>query len=169
MYCLWAAPSTIKYSRLSTQYKGKWWRLKKLNLLHIFLILPLGKKSNLCSGLDRPNGCRRLTLPEFVDNRHMKLTILSALRNARLYPPGNISSTHFWWRLSRPQGHNVAGKIKSMEKLHDTIGKRTRDVTECSAVPQPAAPLPLGWLLYSAGKNVTSPTTRTTYWYGSHF
>jgi len=28
--------------------------------------------------------------------------------------------THFSWRLSRPQSHNVAGRINSMKNLNDT-------------------------------------------------
>ena len=51
--------------------------------------------------------------------------MLSTLRIGRLYPPGNISSTHFYERLSQPQGHR----------------NRTRDLPTCSAVPQPTAPL----------------------------
>jgi hypothetical protein len=33
-----------------------------------------------------PEGCRRLRIPEFLDNRHMKITSLSALHTDRLYP-----------------------------------------------------------------------------------
>jgi hypothetical protein len=55
-------------------------------------------------------------------------------------PPGNIPGTHFCQRLSRPQGHNAAERIKSMKKSTDTIGNRTRDLPVCSAVPQPTAP-----------------------------
>jgi hypothetical protein len=31
----------------------------------------------------------------FIDNRHMKVVRLSALRTGRLYPSGNTSGTHF--------------------------------------------------------------------------
>jgi len=58
---------------------------------------------------------------------------LSALRTGRLYPPGNIAGTHFCWRLSRPQGHSVAGRIMSMKNSNDTIRNRTRDLPACSA------------------------------------
>jgi hypothetical protein len=34
-----------------------------------------------------PEGSRRFRLPEFQDNRHMKMTRLSALHTSRLYPP----------------------------------------------------------------------------------
>jgi len=37
-------------------------------------------------------GSRRLRLPEFLDNRHMKVVKLSSLRTGRLYP-----SRHSWY------------------------------------------------------------------------
>jgi hypothetical protein len=36
-----------------------------------------------------------LRLQEFIDNRHMKVARLSALRIGRLYPQGDIPGTHF--------------------------------------------------------------------------
>jgi hypothetical protein len=65
---------------------------------------------------------------------------LSALRNGHLYPPGNTPSTHFGYRLSRPQGHSATGTIMSMKNSSDTIGNRTHDLPACRAVPQPTAP-----------------------------
>jgi DNA polymerase II small subunit/DNA polymerase delta subunit B len=35
----------------------------------------------------------------------------------RLYPPEYIPGTHFCYRLSRPQPHIAAGRIKSMKNL----------------------------------------------------
>ena len=70
----------------------------------------------------------------------MKVVRLSALRTGRLYPPGNIPGTHFCQRLSQPRGHSAAGRIISMKNSDDTIGNRTRDLPDCSAVPQPTAP-----------------------------
>ena len=55
-------------------------------------------------------------------------------------PSGNIPGTHFCYRLSRPQGNSAAGRIMSMRKSNDTIGNRTRDLRDCSAVPLPTAP-----------------------------
>ena len=55
-------------------------------------------------------------------------------------PPGNIPSTHFFWRLSRPRGHSVARRIVSMKNTDGIIGNRTRDVQAFSAVHQPTAP-----------------------------
>jgi hypothetical protein len=39
--------------------------------------------------------------------------------------------------MSRPQGHSAAGRIRSIEKSNELIGKRTRDLPACSRVPQP--------------------------------
>ena len=55
-------------------------------------------------------------------------------------PPVNITDIRFCLRLSRPQGHNAAGRIMSMKNSNDTIGNRTCDLPACSAVPQPTAP-----------------------------
>ena len=55
-------------------------------------------------------------------------------------PPGKISGTHFCWRLSRPQGHSAARKIRLTKNLSNPIANRTRDLPVCSAVPQPTEP-----------------------------
>jgi len=44
-------------------------------------------------------------------------------------PSGNISGTHFCWKMSRPQGHSAAGRIMSMENSSDNIRNRTRDIS----------------------------------------
>jgi hypothetical protein len=103
----------------------------KTALLYILHAMPL-------QALTGPHGSRRLKLPDFLDNRHMKVARLSVLRTVRLYPhpfPG----THFCYRLSRPQGHSAAGRM-SMKNYNDTIGNRSPDLLVCSAVPQPTAP-----------------------------
>jgi hypothetical protein len=73
---------------------------------------------------------------------------LSAQDTGRLYPPppspGDIPGTHFCLRLSRPQGHSVVGRIKSMENPKDAVGNRTHDLPACSPVPQPTASDPIG-------------------------
>jgi hypothetical protein len=43
-------------------------------------------KSFPATGLDRPSGFQEVEAPEFLDNRHMKVVRLSALRTGRLYP-----------------------------------------------------------------------------------
>jgi hypothetical protein len=67
----------------------------------------------------------------------MKVVRLSALCTSRLYPPGNITGTHFSWRMIQPQEHTAVGKIMSMK---NSIGSRTRDFLPSSAVPQPTVP-----------------------------
>jgi hypothetical protein len=51
-------------------------------------------KSSPITGLDRPLGLEEVEAPRFLDNRHMKVVRLSALRTGRVYPPGNIPGTH---------------------------------------------------------------------------
>jgi hypothetical protein len=70
-----------------------------------------------------PEGSRRLRLPGFSHNRHIKVVRLSALRTGRLYLPGKIPGIHFCYRLSRSQSHNAEGN-------------RNRSLPACSAVPQ---------------------------------
>jgi hypothetical protein len=88
----------------------------------------------------RPWGFRRLRLPEFLDNRHLRVVGLSALRTGRLYPQEIFLVLISVKRLSRPQGHTSARGIKSLKNSSDPIGNRTRDLPACSAVPQPTAP-----------------------------
>jgi hypothetical protein len=64
---------------------------------------------------------------------------LSALLAGRPLPPDlffKIPGTHFCYRLSRLQGHNEAGGLGKLEKIH-LIRKRSRDLPACSIVPQP--------------------------------
>jgi hypothetical protein len=62
------------------------------------------------------------------------------------FTPMKIPGTHFYQRLSRPQGHNAAGRIRSTKKSND-IDNRTRDLPACSIVPQPTT-VPRFHLLY---------------------
>jgi hypothetical protein len=71
---------------------------------------------------------------------------LSALRAGRPLSPRKIPGTNFCQRVSRPQGHSAAGRIRSTEKYTGFIGIRTRDLPARSIVPQlstlPRAPPP---------------------------
>jgi hypothetical protein len=67
----------------------------------------------------------------------MKVENLPAAHTGRLYSPGNIPGIHFCQRLSRPQGHSVAGSY--MSNSNYPIGNRTSDLPACSALPQPTA------------------------------
>jgi hypothetical protein len=66
----------------------------------------------------------------------MKVISSPALRTGRLFPRANITSTHFCYSLSQPQGHSAYGRIRSMKNYNDTIGNRSRDLPACRAVPQ---------------------------------
>jgi len=87
-----------------------------------------------------PGVSRRMRLPDFKTNQHMKVVRLSALRTGRLYPLGIILGTHFCCRLSLPQGHIAAGRIMSMKNSDNTIGILTRDLPAYSAVTPPTGP-----------------------------
>ena len=65
---------------------------------------------------------------------------VKVVRLTHLYPPEYIPGTHFYWRLSQPQGHSAAGRIVSMKNSYDTSGILTCDLPACSAVPQPTVP-----------------------------
>jgi hypothetical protein len=64
----------------------------------------------------------------------MRLSVLRAGRSP--FTPREIPGTHFCYRLSRPQGHSSAGRIRPIRKSNDLIGNRTRYLPACSIVPQ---------------------------------
>ena len=74
-----------------------------------------------------PEGSRKLCFPDFTTTAQEGGKVVSLTHRPHL-PPGNPSSKHFCWRLSRPQGHSAIGGIMSMKNSSDTIGNRTRDL-----------------------------------------
>jgi hypothetical protein len=60
---------------------------------------------------------------------------LSALRAGRPLPPRKILGTHFCYRLSQPQGHSAAGRIRSVGKIY-LIGTRTHNLPVCNKARQ---------------------------------
>jgi len=68
---------------------------------------------------------------------------LSAVSTGRFYPPP-IQEIRLVLiavkRLSRPQGHSAAGRIRSMKNPKGAIANRARDLPACSAVPKLIAP-----------------------------
>jgi hypothetical protein len=53
------------------------------------------------------------------------------------FTPRKILGTHFCWRLSRPQSHSAAERIRSIEKSNVLIANRNRNLPACSTVTQP--------------------------------
>jgi hypothetical protein len=75
--------------------------------------------------------------PHFLDNLLTDGGEIVSLTRRPPFTPRKIPGTHLGLKLSRPQGHNAAGKIRSIENSNDLIGNRTRDLLACSIVPQP--------------------------------
>ena len=68
-----------------------------------------------------PEGSRGLRLPELLDNRHINIARLLALRTSRICP------------------QETSLVLISVKQKVDPIGNRTRVLPACSAVPQPTA------------------------------
>jgi len=51
-------------------------------------------------------------------------------------PIYSLGNTHSCWRLSRPQKHGAAGRTMLKKNSKDTIGNRTRNLPDCSALPK---------------------------------
>jgi hypothetical protein len=62
---------------------------------------------------------------------------VDSLMRRQPFTPRKIPGTHFCYRLSQPQGHSAAGRVRSIEKSNDLIGNGTRDLPACRIVPQP--------------------------------
>jgi hypothetical protein len=56
----------------------------------------MGKCKKVKLFLDRLPGLRRLRLPGFSENWHMKVVRLSSVDTGHLHPPGNIPGYHFY-------------------------------------------------------------------------
>jgi hypothetical protein len=75
--------------------------------------------------------------PHFLDNQRTDGGEVVSPTRRPPFTPRNIPGTHFCQRLSRPQGHSVAERIRSIKKSNDLIGIQTSDLPACSIVPQP--------------------------------
>jgi hypothetical protein len=67
-----------------------------------------------------PEGSRKLRYPDFMTTAQGVGKVVSPMHRPYL-PPGNSPGAHFYWRLSRPQGHSAIGRIMSMKNSNDTI------------------------------------------------
>jgi hypothetical protein len=80
----------------------------------INLVLKQGKKEklSLLTGRGGPKGCERSRLPHFPDNRLTDGGKVVSPTRRPLFTPQEDSWYSFSLRLSRPQGHNAAGRIR---------------------------------------------------------
>jgi hypothetical protein len=67
------------------------------------------------TGFGGPEVCETSRLPHFLDNRLRDDGEVSLTRR-QPFTPRKIPGTDFCQRLSRPQGHSAAGRVRSIEK-----------------------------------------------------
>jgi hypothetical protein len=128
----------LKYIKVLTYHE--------ISLLENWLWLVIGllwmanilqKKSYICNRPWRPLRLWDVEVPTFcLDSR---LTDGGKVVSPMRWPtfnPQKIPGTHFCYRLSWPQGHSAAGRIRLIEKIH-LIGTRSHDIPACNIVPQP--------------------------------
>ena len=63
-----------------------------------------------------PESSRKLRFPDFMTTAQECGKVVSPTHRPPL-PPGNAPGTHFYLRLSRPQGHSVIGRILCQRKI----------------------------------------------------
>jgi hypothetical protein len=91
--------------------------------------------------LYRALGLQEVEAPRIVtESAHESGMVVSPEHRPPL-PPGSILDTHFCYRLSRPQDHSAAGRIKSTINPDDATGNRTRNLPACTAVFMASVPV----------------------------
>jgi hypothetical protein len=108
---------------------------------------------------------RIVRLPHFLDNRLTDGGEDVSLTRRPPFTPKNIPGTHSCHRLSRPQDHSAAGRIRSIEKSSDLILNRNRDLPACSIMPQQTTLLRARNETIDFGKLVCSPQILRTVLY----
>jgi hypothetical protein len=88
------------------------------------------------TGRESPQGCETLRLLHLLDNLLTEGGEVVSLKRRPPCTPRKIPGTHFCYRMSLPQSHSAAGRIRSLGKSID-IGNRIRDLAACNTVPQP--------------------------------
>jgi hypothetical protein len=66
------------------------------------------------TGHEGPQGCEASRLPRFLDNRLTDGGEVVSLTRREPFTTRKIPGTHFCQRLSRPQDHSAAGRIRSI-------------------------------------------------------
>jgi hypothetical protein len=74
------------------------------------------------TGRGSPWGCEMSRLPHFLYSRFTDGGEVVSLTRLPPFTPRLISGTHSYYRLSRPQRHSAAGRIRSVEISNDFIG-----------------------------------------------
>jgi hypothetical protein len=105
-------------------------------LISITLFEVNGKAIHITSRAG-PWGCETSRVPHFLGSRLTDGGEVVSLTRRPPFTPRNIPRSHFCQRLSRPQGHNAGGMIRSIEKSTEFLGNRTHDLPACGVVPQP--------------------------------
>jgi hypothetical protein len=103
--------------------------IKNLKVLYKFAIKK-GKAIPVtsCGG---PWGCGMLRFPHSLDNQLTDGSEVVGFMHWPPFTPRKIPGTHFCYRLSQPQGHIVAGRIRSIKKSNDLIWNQTHDLLAC--------------------------------------
>ena len=76
--------------------------------------------------MERPWEFQGLEAVRLQDSLHMKMVRLSAISTGRFYLQGETAGTHFCYRVSRPQGHNSARNIMSLQSPTELIRNWSR-------------------------------------------
>jgi hypothetical protein len=137
-------PSTIIKGKFNLQAQIPHYKKNRLIIrtqldpLRIFINVGHGghRRTVLMKTVNHRKNSRRLRSHILTQSANEGAKVVSPTHRPPL-PPGNISGTHFCYRLSRPQGHSAAGRIMSMRNSNYTIGNQSRDFPVCSTVPQP--------------------------------
>ena len=132
--------NTVKSYITASFYKSwHWWSSHKFKRSYFVLIKrsALHQQSKAMQPLYRPR--QALWAPDGWCSQNSQTIGTCRWHSCQPYEPVAFTprkySCYLCQRLSRPQGHNAAGRIKSMKNSNGTIGNQTRDL------PPPRTPL----------------------------
>jgi hypothetical protein len=95
-------------------------------------------KLSLLKAFWGPQSCDTLRLSHFLHNQLTDCSEVVSLTCLLSLTPRKTPGTHFCYKLSIPQGHNAAGRIRSTEKESNDLMKGwTHNLPAWSTVPQP--------------------------------
>jgi hypothetical protein len=117
------------------------------------------------TGRGGPCGWETSRLSHFLDKRFTDGGEVVSLTCRPPFTPRKIPGTHIC-RLSRPQGHSAAGRIRLIEKSND-MENRTRVLPAYSTVPHPTTLPRAPCALYDMPKIVFEVSVNVTDYYWS--